>query len=74
MAFHLSLSLILITTVLVSKIILEIKLILQYLNKYNFLSCFENYVCEYFFSANLEALTCLYFMSFVDCFKEVISA
>lgn len=74
MAFHLSLSLILITTVLVSKIILEIKLILQYLNKYNFLNCFGNYVCEYFFSANLETLTYLYFMSFVDYFKEVISA
>ena len=69
----LSLSLILINTVLVSKIILEIKLMLQHLNKYNFLNCFENYTFEYFFSANLETLTYLYFMYFVEYFKEIIS-
>ena len=56
-----------------SKIILEIKLMLQHLNKYNFLNCFENYTFEYFFSANLETLTYLYFMYFVEYFKEIIS-
>lgn len=58
---------------LVSKIILEIKLILQYLNKYNFLNCFKNYAFEVFFSANLETLTYLFCMYFVEYFKEIIS-